>query len=492
MSAFLRARLPLLSLCAAMASCDGQIMEPELTLTLSQVSSGLRLEPGSAVKGARPLYPNPTHLTKMEVRVSASGGLKTSCADRSGATDCVDAPFFPYSEPVAAGTRLRLFDLYGQLVLEETFELSCGGELPDPGCLQRPQASSGEECGELGCPGGAGGGSGSGGSACELGCGESGPPKTCEDLTARAKRRFCELVQRELDGKKVKYSFDCATLKDVPDPKVKKVVENPPLKTCKEITNPAAYQTRTELDPEAANLCEKSGAACPDRSPACLGTGRFSSLVNTWRENARSELASEGLCVSSPLVLDLAGDGIELSSIEDGVAFDILAAGEKASTSWMKDDDALLCLDRNGNGRIDGAAELFGEYSGGEQQADGFAALARHDENKDGRIDRKDSVFSSLLLWRDLVRDGDSAREELTALAQAGIASLELGAMRVDGARALDEHGNAITLRSRFVRKDGSFGQLVDAYFRFKPISPPAAVAQKALKPRVKGSAARR
>ncbi len=55
----------------------------------------------------------------------------------------------------------------------------------------------------------------------------------------------------------------------------------------------------------------------------------------------------------SPLVFDLDGDGIELTSNEDGTVFDLDGDGKKDKTAWTESgqgfDDAFLVLDRDGN-----------------------------------------------------------------------------------------------------------------------------------------------
>ena len=54
---------------------------------------------------------------------------------------------------------------------------------------------------------------------------------------------------------------------------------------------------------------------------------------------------------STPLILDLDGDGIDLSSIEDGVTFDLTGDGVRDETAWTDAqnsfDDAFLVLDKN-------------------------------------------------------------------------------------------------------------------------------------------------
>jgi hypothetical protein len=174
-------------------------------------------------------------------------------------------------------------------------------------------------------------------------------------------------------------------------------------------------------------------------------------------------------CVGSPLVLDLAGDGLALSSLEQGVRFDLHGTGP-GQMAWTRGaDDALLALDRDGNGRIDHGGELFGEATldGGPMGRDGFAALAvldrpDHGGNGNGLVERGDLLFDQLVLWTDRDHDGVSDPGELTDLPGAGVAAIDLTAT----AHSLsDRYGNDLGLRGRFLRADGSRGLVVDVYF---------------------------
>jgi hypothetical protein len=169
-------------------------------------------------------------------------------------------------------------------------------------------------------------------------------------------------------------------------------------------------------------------------------------------------------CQGSPLVLDTAGNGIKPSAPADGVKFDLMGTGQ-LQTAWISGDDALLALDRDGNGRIDSGTELFGDITAGEAQDNGFGALAQLDANSDGKVDSKDPSYKKLVLWKDENRDGVSQRAELRSLATSGIKSLATG-MSASG--SFDKHGNDMRLQGSFTRTDGSSGLMVDVYFSLK------------------------
>ncbi|MBF0501066.1 MAG: hypothetical protein HQM09_13085 [Candidatus Riflebacteria bacterium] len=165
-----------------------------------------------------------------------------------------------------------------------------------------------------------------------------------------------------------------------------------------------------------------------------------------------------------PLVIDLKGNGLDLTSVDKGALFDMNADGRPEKVGWVKGDDALLVLDRNGNGKIDNGTEVFGDQNGA---ANGFAELAKYDDNHDGVIDSKDRIFKALKLYRDINGNGSIDSGELTGLSQAGIERLSLSFKRI--AESAGQH--TIALKGGFTRTDGSSGEVSDVLLAYKDTS---------------------
>lgn len=210
---------------------------------------------------------------------------------------------------------------------------------------------------------------------------------------------------------------------------------------CGELFTPTEEESskgQSELIPPDPSCCSDSERL------ACIQGG------GTWDESSCSCL--------SPIVIDTAGNGFNLTNAGNGVLFDITNDGVKEKLSWTaaSSDDAWLALDRNGNGGIDDGRELFGSstfqpYPAEGETKNGFRALAVYDKpaqggNNDNQIDSGDAVFNRLKLWRDLNHNGISEANELQSLTDSDIRVIELDYRE---SRRQDEHGNWFRFRAK-------------------------------------------
>ncbi|MFO0757041.1 MAG: calcium-binding protein [Byssovorax sp.] len=169
----------------------------------------------------------------------------------------------------------------------------------------------------------------------------------------------------------------------------------------------------------------------------------------------------------TPLVLSF--DAAPVRFLRSQGTFDF-GTGAPINTDWPTAETPWLALDRNGNGMIDDAGELFGsatELRSGGRGPNGFIPLAELDSNGDGHITSADDAWASLLLWSD--RDGDhkSSAGELVPLSRTGILSLDLAY----GLKPrCDARGNCEVERSRFrfqaAGAEVRQGALIDIHLR--------------------------
>lgn len=196
----------------------------------------------------------------------------------------------------------------------------------------------------------------------------------------------------------------------------------------------------------------------------------------TVNENASyGSLSSGGLY---PVVLDLDGDGVELS-LGNGTQFDNDGDGYLENTTWVAADDGFLVVDLDANGNIsadggDGDIHLAEEIAfaaWAEAGATDLQALAEatdadgnliFDTNGDGILDSSDSVWNSMKVFQDLDQDGEVDEGELKTLDEWGISQINLS---YDDGSGFAETDDNITVLGNTLHGLASFvmnGELVE------------------------------
>lgn len=130
-----------------------------------------------------------------------------------------------------------------------------------------------------------------------------------------------------------------------------------------------------------------------------------------------------------PIVLDMNGDGIRLSGLDNPMYFDIDGDGIKEKVSFVEGEDAFLFLDLNKNKFLDGGWELVGDNCGFKN---GFEMLRAFDYNSDGKITPEDPIYSLLYIFQDLNKNKRIEPWENRSLHDAKVTEIELLYSNVD------------------------------------------------------------
>ncbi len=177
--------------------------------------------------------------------------------------------------------------------------------------------------------------------------------------------------------------------------------------------------------PEEADGCGGGdgggGSGGGTQAPPRLPRDEPDNHQNQDEEQTRS-LAQRILDWFDPLVLDLDGDGAELTQIGNPeVFFDFDGDALRQMTGWIDPDDGIVVRDLDDSGQIENGVELFGNA-----EMDAFTDLAGYDSNQDGVIDQSDDVWSDLKVWRDLNQNGVTDVGEMSSMHAAGVVSISL------------------------------------------------------------------
>ena len=145
-----------------------------------------------------------------------------------------------------------------------------------------------------------------------------------------------------------------------------------------------------------------------------------------------------------------------LTTPSGGVRFDVDGDGVAEQTAWIENvyEVAFLAIDLNGNGTIDSGKELVGGQMFAQTphaiaalerlaplQATTEGTVARHNP---GFLDDSDAIWSKLLLWHDLNRNGRSEPEELRPIGDV-LKKIGMGYSRWN---KTDDRGNLLAWRN--------------------------------------------
>lgn len=118
-----------------------------------------------------------------------------------------------------------------------------------------------------------------------------------------------------------------------------------------------------------------------------------------------------------PLVINL--DSSPATVSDQTFYFDLDGDGVEEDIHKLNSGSGYLALDKNNDGKINDGNELFGTASG-----DGFADLAKYDEDGNGWIDENDAIWNHLKIWVQTEQG-----PQLYSLADKGVGAICLNRM---------------------------------------------------------------
>jgi len=204
----------------------------------------------------------------------------------------------------------------------------------------------------------------------------------------------------------------------------------------------------------------------------------YSELNSQYGNTSTAE--SQAVCDRrvSPLIISMGSQarGIKLSAPLDGIQFDILGersfprAHDKKQISWFSESghEYYFIVLPNSSGQVLGINEMFGDNTRGPDgkfSANGYLALAKHDDDKDSLITEDDEVYSKLRLWNDKNRDGIADSSELSSLKDKGLMVIDLNYDK--RYKETDKYGNQTLMKSVAKAEDGKLHLMFDLWFRY-------------------------
>lgn len=169
----------------------------------------------------------------------------------------------------------------------------------------------------------------------------------------------------------------------------------------------------------------------------------------TGEPNPNYDSGGDGFCVIGngkvdPIVLDLAGEGLQITRLENSTVFvDYNNNGFAQQTAWITAGEGVL-VSVPSDGNVTGQNLLTPQ------------SLATMDSNGDGVINANDSTRSKLAVW---VENATGTGGQLYTLDQLGIISINL---HFTSTGTMDSSGNTQVSIGSFTMQDGSTHQMGD------------------------------
>lgn len=152
------------------------------------------------------------------------------------------------------------------------------------------------------------------------------------------------------------------------------------------------YETETYFSAEQSASFQTTGqvVTADGRTIEFNMNVHMSSRFEAYYKESYDLQQAVNLC--DPLVINL--DSSPATVSDQTFYFDLDADGVEENIHKLGSGSGYLAFDKNNDGKINDGSELFGTASG-----DGFADLAKYDEDRNGWIDENDAIWKYLKVW---------------------------------------------------------------------------------------------
>lgn len=221
------------------------------------------------------------------------------------------------------------------------------------------------------------------------------------------------------------------------------------------ILQPRAMKTATITATQETFFTETEKTAFSAKGVVKTADGREISfnldvgMSRSFQQYTKQEASMVTMC--DPLVINLNGNVANVS--DQKLYFDLDADGEEEQIARLCEDSGYLALDFNQDGKINDGSELFGTKSG-----NGFADLAKYDEDQNGWIDENDEIWDKLKIW---VQE-ENGNSRLYRLAEKGVGAICLQNASTDFTHRDSQGEVSAAVRSTgiFLYENGSAGTI--------------------------------
>lgn len=152
-----------------------------------------------------------------------------------------------------------------------------------------------------------------------------------------------------------------------------------------------------------------------------------------------------------PLVINFDGTAPQLTDAR--FSFDLDADGRAEKINFVRPGSGFLVFDRNRDGKATDGSELFGPATG-----NGFAELAKLDEDRNGWIDENDAAYKDLAIW---IKDTEG-KDQLKSLQESKVGAIALA--QVETPFDIKDNANRMQGQVRdsgvFLQEDGKAGTI--------------------------------